>query len=255
MLKNQKIILTGANSGIGLETLKLLAEESSNEIFAVDIRIDNLHSFPNTVHAYRCDVSRKDGVDLFFDEALKVMGGVTLFIANAGYPYYERIDYVDWERTSSIFETNVLSPLYSYQKYKAYLDGRPGHFAVTVSAIGKMAMPDYALYSATKFALHGFQQGIRFELPASMKLTCLYPIATDTGFFKAANTKTFERPFPVQSPKVVAKKFVKGLEKGKKQVSPSPLFSVSMILFSVLPFTRRIYLGLEKAKFHRFLDK
>ena len=58
MLKNQKIILTGANSGIGLETLKLLAEESSNEIFAVDIRIDNLHSFPNTVHAYRCDVSR-----------------------------------------------------------------------------------------------------------------------------------------------------------------------------------------------------
>jgi short-subunit dehydrogenase len=215
----------------------------------VDIRIDNLHSFPNTVHAYRCDVSRKDGVDLFFDEALKVMGGVTLFIANAGYPYYERIDYVDWERTSSIFETNVLSPLYSYQKYKAYLDGRPGHFAVTVSAIGKMAMPGYALYSATKFALHGFQQGIRFELPASMKLTCLYPIATDTGFFKAANTKTFERPFPVQSPNVVAKKFVKGLEKGKKQVSPSPsLFSVSMIFF-LFPRLHPDIFGLEKLSF------
>ena len=34
---------------------------------------------------------------------------------------------------------------------------------MTISAIGKMAMPGFTTYSASKFALEGFQQGIRFE--------------------------------------------------------------------------------------------
>ena len=255
MLKNQKIVLTGANSGIGLETLRLLAAEKSNLIFAVDLKLDNLNQFSENVIGFIQDVSSAAGVDALFAAALAAMGDITLFYANAGYPYYEAVDYVDWGRTERIFDTNVLSPIYSYQKYRAYLNGRNGHFAVTVSAIGKMAMPGYALYSSTKFAAHGFMQAIRMEMPPNMKLTCLYPIATDTNFFKAANAREFEKPFPLQSPVTVAKKMARGLEKGKKSVSPSPLFSVSMILFAVLPFTRTVYLKMEKSKLTRFLRK
>jgi short-subunit dehydrogenase len=254
MLSNQKIVLTGANSGIGFEILKLLTTEKSNTIFAVDLHLDKIENYSVNVLPYQCDVSSKANVDAFFEAALEAMGEITLFYANAGYPYYEVIDYVDWDRTQRIFETNVFSPIYSFEKYKAYLNGRPGHFAVTVSAIGKMAMPGFTLYSATKFAVHGFQQGIRLEMSKNMKLTCLYPIATDTNFFKAANKEKFERPFPVQSPEIVARKMVKGLEKGKKSVSPSILFSISMVLFKILPFTRTIYWNMEKAKLRRFVE-
>ncbi len=118
-----------------------------------------------------------------------------------------------------------------------------------------MAMPGFTTYSASKFAMEGFQQGIRFELPKNMKLTCLYPIATDTGFFAAANEVEFERPFPVQDPKVVARKMVKALGKGKKSVNPSFLFTLSGVLFSVLPPVKSVYLGLEKNKFKRFAKK
>jgi len=254
MLTNQKIVLTGANSGIGFEILKLLAAEKSNRIFAVDLHLDKIEDYSVNVLPYQCDVSSKANVDTFFEAALEAMGEITLFYANAGYPYYEVIDYVDWDRTQRIFETNVFSPIYSFEKYKAYLNGRLGHFAVTVSAIGKMAMPGYTLYSATKFAMHGFQQGIRLEMLKNIKLTCLYPIATDTNFFKAANKEKFERPFPVQSPVIVARKMVKGLERGKKSVSPSILFSISMVLFKILPFTRTIYWNMEKAKLRRFVE-
>ena len=255
MISNKTIVLTGADSGIGLEVLKLLASEKSNKILAVDINCRNMDKVGDNVIAYQCDVSSKEGVDSIFEKAISELGSIDIFYANAGYPYYEIIDYVDWDRTKRMFETNVFSPIYTYEKYKEYLDGKEGHLAITVSAIGKMAMPGFTTYSASKFAMEGFQQGIRFELPKNMKLTCLYPIATDTNFFATANKVEFERPFPVQSPKVVAKKMVKALEKGKKSVNPSFLFTLSGVLFGVCPPIKSVYLGLEKAKFKRFLDK
>lgn len=255
MLSNKNIVLTGADSGIGFEVLKLLASEKTNKIFAVDINMNKMHTVSENVIPFQCDVSSKENVDLIFEQATQELGDIDIFYANAGYPYYEVFDYVDWERTERMFQTNVYSPIYSYQKYIEHLNGRKGHFAITISAIGKMAMPGFTTYSASKFAMEGFQQGIRFELPENVMLTCLYPIATDTNFFAAANKETFERPFPVQKPSVVAKKMVKGLEKGKNSVNPSFLFTLSGVLFTILPPIKKIYLILEKNKFKRFAKK
>lgn len=255
MITGKNIVLTGADSGIGLEVLKLLAAEKSNKILAVDINSRNMHKFGDNVIPFQCDVSSQESVDMIFEKAENELGGIDIFYANAGYPYYELMDYTDWDRTARMFETNVYSPIYSYQKYVKHLNGRNGHFAITVSAIGKMAMPGFTTYSASKFAMEGFQQGIRFELPKNVKLTCLYPIATDTNFFATANKVEFERPFPVQSPAVVAKKMVKGIEKGKKSVNPSFLFTLSGVLFAILPPVKKVYLALEKGKLRRFADK
>lgn len=255
MIQNKTIVITGADSGIGLEVLKLLAAEKSNKILAVDINMENMDKLSSNVIPFQCDVSSAEGVDSIFEKAIAELGSIDIFYANAGYPYYEIIDYVDWDRTKRMFETNVFSPIYTYEKYKEYLNGKPGHLAITVSAIGKMAMPGFTTYSASKFAMEGFQQGIRFEMPKNMTLTCLYPIATATNFFKAANEVEFERPFPVQDPKVVAKKMVKGMEKGKKSVNPSFLFSLSGVLFSIAPPIKKTYLALEKGKLRRFAEK
>lgn len=255
MITNKTIVLTGADSGIGLEVLKILAAEKSNKILAVDINCKNMNKFSENVIPFQCDVSTKENVDLIFQKAHEVLHSIDIFYANAGYPYYEVFDYVDWERTQRMFETNVFSPIYSYEKYREYLGGKKGHFAITVSAIGKMAMPGFTTYSASKFAMEGFQQGIRFEMPKNITMTCLYPIATDTNFFATANKVEFERPFPVQDPAVVAKKMVKGIEKGKKSVNPSFLFTLSGVLFAVLPPVKKTYLALEKGKLKRFAKK
>lgn len=255
MIKNKKIVLTGADSGIGLEVLRILAAEKSNKILAVDVNCNNMDKFSDNVIPFICDVSSQENVDLIFSKAAELLGDIDIFYANAGYPYYELMDYTDWDRTARMFETNVYSPIYSYQKFVQHLKGRNGHFCITVSAIGKMAMPGFTTYSASKFAMEGFQQGIRFELPKNVKLTCLYPIATDTNFFAAANEVEFERPFPVQSPKTVAKKMVKGIEKGKKSVNPSFLFTLSGVLFTICPPIKKVYLALEKGKLRRFVTK
>ncbi|MCM1545048.1 MAG: SDR family NAD(P)-dependent oxidoreductase [Ruminococcus sp.] len=255
MIKEKNIVLTGCNSGIGLEVLKLLVE-GKNKILAVDKNINKLSQFSaEYVMPMQIDVSSKEAVDEIFETALEKLGSIDIFYANAGYPYYEEFNYVDWDRVDRMFETNVLSPIYSYQKYAEYLAGRNGIFAVTISAIGKMAMPGFTVYSASKFAMEGFQQGLRLEMPKNIQLTCLYPVATNTNFFKAANEIEFKKPFPVQQPDVVARKMLAGIESGKKSVSPCALFGFATQLMKFAPFVRNIYWGMEKRKFNEFKAK
>ena len=251
MISGKNIVLTGCNSGIGLEVLKLLSK--NNKILCVDKNTDLLEAVKNAnMIVLKKDVSSKEAVDEIFEVAKENFEIIDIFYANAGYPYYEEMNYVDWDRVSRMFETNVFSPIYSYQKYVEYLNGRKGIFAITVSAIGTMAMPGFTIYSASKFAMHGFQEGIRFEKPDNVQLTCLYPVATDTGFFRAANEIEFKKPFPVQKPEIVARKMVAGIENGKDMVSPCVLFDISKQLMKFMPIVKTTYLALEKKKFKDF---
>ncbi len=258
MIDNKTIVLTGASSGIGLEVLRLLVKGRGNKILAVSRHAEQLlATFADNVIPFNMDISTTEGVDAVFEKANEVFGGkkIDIFYANAGFPYYEEFNYVDWDRVKVMFDTNTLSPIYTYAKYLHHLHGRPGTLAITVSAIGQMAMPGYAIYSASKFGLQGFQQAIRLEKPKNMQITCLYPVATDTNFFRVANPVPFEKPFPVQQPDVVARKMVEGIESGKKFVSPSPLFALSKVLMGVCPPVRTVYWGLETAKLNRFKEK
>ena len=87
MITNKAIVLTGADSGIGLEVLKLLASEKTNKILAVDINCRNMDKFGDNVITYKCDVSSKEAVDSIFDKAIADLGSIDIFYANAGYPY------------------------------------------------------------------------------------------------------------------------------------------------------------------------
>ena len=252
MIDNKTIVLTGASSGIGLEVLKLLAKGEGNRILAVARHVDNLEGFAPNVTPFSCDISTKEGVDRVFAKAEELFGEIDLFYANAGFPYYEEFNYTDWDRIDAMFRTNTISPIYTYAKYIQHLNGRPGILAYTVSAIGEMAMPGYAIYSSSKFALNGFQQAIRLEKPDNLQITCLYPVATDTNFFKVANELEFEKPFPVQKPNVVAKKMVRGIEEGVEKVSPCGLFGFAKVLMGVAPPVRTVYWKHETEKLERF---
>ncbi|MBR5427164.1 MAG: SDR family NAD(P)-dependent oxidoreductase [Clostridia bacterium] len=258
MISNKNIVLTGASSGIGFEVLRLIAKDGTNKILAVSRHAEQLlKTYADNVIPFNADISGAEGVDSVFGKANEVFDGgkIDIFYANAGFPYYEEFNYENWDRVKAMFDTNTLSPIYTYAKYIHHLDGRSGILAITVSAIGQLAMPGYAIYSASKFGLQGFQQAIRLEKPGNLQITCLYPVATDTNFFRVANPIEFEKPFPVQQPDVVARKMVAGIECGKKFVSPNPLFALSKVLMGVCPPVRTVYWGLETAKLNRFKQK
>ncbi len=255
MITDKNIVITGCNNGIGLEILKILLK-GNNRILCVDTGNDNLQKInSDKITILQKDVSSDTAVDEIFKKAEEIFDRIDIFFANAGFAYYEEMNYQSWDRIKRIFETNVFSPIYSYQKYIRHLNGKPGVFALTVSVIGLLAIPGYTLYSSSKFALSGFSRAVRFEKPKNMQLTCIYPVATDTGFFKRANKIDFKKPFPVQQPEIVAIKAVKGVEKGKKNVNPSILFNFSLPVMRICPPLKALYLFFENKKYIRFKEK
>lgn len=254
MIKNKKIVITGASSGIGFEVMKRLAADSSNTILAVSRHVDGLKNLAANIIPFAADLSKKEGIDAVFAKAEELFGLIDLFYANAGTPYYEYYDYEDWDRVKYIFELNTIGPIYIYAKYLNHLNGRRGHLAYTISAIGEMAMPGFALYSASKFGLNGFQQGIRLEMPKNMKMTCIYPVSTSTNFAHVAgNGEEAPLPNPVQPVDEVADAVVKGLNEGKKSIYPCKVYPPSKALFTVSKAARAAYWKSEAAKFRKYM--
>ncbi|MBQ6333067.1 MAG: SDR family NAD(P)-dependent oxidoreductase [Clostridia bacterium] len=257
MIQNQTIVITGASSGIGKTMLEMLAaKENNNRIVAASRSIGKLEGFGDNVTLFPCDLSTQAGVDALFAKAEEVFTKIDILICNAGAPYYERYDYEDWGRIERIFSLNTFSCMYSYSKYLNHLNGQEGRLMFTISAMGEMALPGYALYAATKFAMKGFQQAIRLETPKNLKITCVYPVATKTNFFEVGGAgHKVEQPFPVQTAEAVAKAAIRGVEKGRKQVYPCPVYLPSRVLMNVLPPVRSLYLKSQYRMLQRFLAR
>lgn len=247
-LNQKRIVITGASSGIGQETLKLLESFEGVKILAVDL---NEKSIPKSekVIPYKCDISKKENLDKLIKDAEKKLGGIDIFFANAGFAYYERIPEANWERISKIYETNVFSPIYTLVKLNTTLKNS-FLFICTASAMSHLALPGYAKYSSTKSAIHAFIDSYRYELKSGNRIMVVYPIATRTKFFDSAG-KSVPVPFPSQTPKTVAKKIVKGILSDSNSVYPSRIFSSIRILDRFLFFPLKVYQKIEAFKLNR----
>ncbi|MGN1044544.1 MAG: SDR family NAD(P)-dependent oxidoreductase [Candidatus Methanomethylophilaceae archaeon] len=240
-LAGRHVVVTGANSGIGACLLKGFLEQGCT-VVAADIRDSEIAGMASDrVHPVICDLSVKEGVDRLFSEAEAFMGTIDIFVANAGFPYYEVIDRPDWDHIERIFGVNTLSPIYSYEKMLEHLAGRRGMFVLTDSAMGETSMPGFALYSATKFAMNGFSTAVDFEMPDNISFVTVYPVSTDTGFFRNDTTSDMDKPFPVQTPEHVAKDIINGIRRGRRRVYPSRMYSVFRAVFILLPPVRYLY--------------
>ena len=256
MISNKNIVITGASSGIGKSIMDKLVEQEGNRILAACRRSERITGYGDNVIPFSCDLSTQEGVDALFAKAEEVFDKIDIYFCNAGAPYYERFDYEDWQRIEAIFRLNTVSHMYIYSKYLHHLNGREGRLVYTISAMGEMALPGYALYAATKFAMKGFQQAIRYETPENLQITCVYPVSTKTNFFKVGGEgRKMEIPFPVQAPDKVAKAVVKGVHKLKDHIYPSPVYLPSKALMNVLPPVRTLYLKAQQGKLHRFVKR
>lgn len=257
-IDSKAIVLTGAASGIGRALLQILSGYSA-QIVVADVNRSALQATINAVPSqsaviipYVADLSQQKNVDALFDYAIEQVGGIDLFIANAGFAYYEKIEKPDWDHLARIYQLNVFSAIYATEKMQALHQGRPYKVVMTASSIGHLPLPGYAIYSGTKAALHRFAEAYRYELEDPTSLMLVYPIATRTNFF---NTAGDEVPvmWPNQPAEVVARAIIKGIETDRISVYPSGLFRLFSISERLLPFLRNILQGLENRRFKAWL--
>ncbi|GAB4475526.1 MAG: SDR family oxidoreductase [Anaerolineae bacterium] len=258
-IEGSRVVLTGAAWGIGRALLAALAAYPA-QIAAVDVDDAGLEQAIAALPDARArilplvlDLTRPQAVDALFERACAWMGGVDLFIANAGFAYYGPLGAPDWERIERLYALNVISPIYAVQKMAALNRGRPYKVVITASTMGLLALPGYALYAASKAALHRFAEAYRLELDDPRRLMLVYPIATRTRFFEAAAERSAPLPWPVQPPERVARAVLRGIRHDRLAVHPSPLARLVLLLDRVLPFVRRLEQRIEARRFARWL--
>ncbi len=250
--RNKKIVITGATSGIGLEIIKQL-QPFHPEIVAVGRAIEKIPVQPR-VYPFAADISTQKGMDSVFDFALKKLGSIDVFIANAGFGYYGKIKSPDWEHAGQIFSTNVLSPIYGLKKMLKICKEQKFTYAVTASGLGRTYMPGYALYCSTKYALHGFASSIQYELPTNAHFCTIYPVAMETEFFNRAGGEKMPRPFPIQKVTPAVRNILKDLQKEKRSSYPYRPLRFIIWLSDVFPFLLKINNRMETKKFNKFIE-
>jgi NAD(P)-dependent dehydrogenase (short-subunit alcohol dehydrogenase family) len=244
-LEGARAVVTGAASGIGRALVLELAGHGAL-VLAVDVseRVAAWDDLPPgrraQVAALRCDVSTAEGVDRIFEEAKTALGGVDLFVANAGFAYHRLIGPPDWRAIETIFRTNVFSPAYTVQRMAAEAGDRPWRVVITASAQARLPLAGYALYAASKAAVDRLAEALRLELPDPDSIAVVYPIATATGFFAAAHSPVAP-PWPLQTAGQVARAVVRGLERDRRAIHPSPLFhALQRFAWPVLAIYQRL---------------
>ncbi len=233
-MRGKRIVVTGASAGLGLALTKRLIKAGAH-VVGVSRNPANLKEmFGDKIHTIACDVSVQREVDAMLAEAEQHLGGIDIFVANAGFAYYGPLGQPDWPKIEKIFSTNVFSPIYTLQKLTQNRT-EPLTFMITISGLGKMVLPGFSLYNSTKFALDAFVRTYRMEKPGHVKIIPVYPVATLTNFFRKAGGDDTPIPFPWHPASYVAFCMEWGLRLGLRSVYPSIIFIIRCILVRVLP--------------------
>ena len=168
-MTSKVIVITGASTGIGAATARLLAGRGDRVVLAAR-RLAELKQVAEQCGAGALpvvtDVTRRADVEHLRDEALRAFGQVDVWINNAGRAITRRVLDLTDEDFDQMMAINVKSALYGMQAIVPHFKGRgAGHLINVSSALGRIPFVSFrSAYSAAKAALNSLTANLRMDL-------------------------------------------------------------------------------------------
>ena len=187
-LDGKVAVITGASSGIGEATARLMADEGA-KLALVARRHDRLVELANEIEGkggealpIEADVSDHGAVEALMAQTTGQFGGVHILVNNAGVMLLGPVDGGDVEEWRRMVEVNVLGLLYCTREAIPIMrDSGGGHIVNISSVAGRQATLGAAVYNATKWGVVGFSEALRQEaLHSNIRVTCVEPGFVDT---------------------------------------------------------------------------
>lgn len=183
------VLITGATAGIGRATALMLAARGHSVIATGRnaTALDQVkRSAKGKVDTLTLDVTSDDAVSAALRDATALTGpeGIDVLINNAGYALAGPLETIDDAALKAQFETNVFGPM---RMIRAFLPGmrerRRGRIINISSVVGRLALPFFGPYNATKHAIEALSDALRNELRAfGVDVVLIEPGAISTGF-------------------------------------------------------------------------
>lgn len=191
-LKGKTALVTGASSGIGEYTAYKLAEAGCNVVLTAR-REERLKQVQEKIEksggkaiSVQTDVTNKEEVDTSFAKAKEAFGGVDILINNAGVMHLSMLDKLWVDEWMNMVDVNIKGVMYATAAALPHMiDKKWGHIVNISSVAGRRVMKGGSVYSATKYAVRAFSEGLRQEFSPStgIRVTCIEPgaVATELG--------------------------------------------------------------------------
>jgi len=187
-IKNKIVVVTGASSGLGEATARLLSAQGATVVLGAR-RADRLQSLAKDLEsrggkalALTTDVTRREQVKALVDSAVQAYGRIDVMINNAGLmpqAALERLKVDEWEQ---MIDVNIKGVLYGIAAALPHMQRqKAGHFINVSSVAGHRVGPGFAVYAATKYAVRALSEGLRQEVkPYNIRTTVISPGAVAT---------------------------------------------------------------------------
>ena len=159
------VLVTGASSGIGKETAKLLVQNGFT-VYGAARRVEKMVELQASgVKLLAMDVTSEESMISGVQEILKTEGRIDVLINNAGYGSYGALEDVPLSEARYQFEVNIFGLAQLTKLVLPTMREQHSGKIINISSIGgSIGEPHGAWYHATKFAVEGLSDSLRMEL-------------------------------------------------------------------------------------------
>ena len=195
-MNDQKhVVITGTSSGLGFALAQQLAASGYTVFAGVRKQADTDRFSHPRIYPVLCDVTQPEQLQQVYDQVERTSGGTGLFalINNAGINYISPFETADMVQERKLMDVNLFGAmditrtmLPLMHRYTA--GSRRRARIVNVGSIGGIfGLPWEATYHASKFAMLGWSQSLRYELDAlQIDVSCFLPGGMKTEIFQKA---------------------------------------------------------------------
>lgn len=167
---HKTILITGASSGIGEASARMLASQGHNLVLGAR-RTDRLKTLADEIRAdggtaeyQRLDVTSLESVQSFAEFAQTKFGSVDVIVNNAGVMPLSPLAALKIDEWNRMIDVNIKGVLHGIAAVLPIMQAQDSGQVINVSSIGGLNVsPTAAVYCATKFAVRAISDGLRQE--------------------------------------------------------------------------------------------
>lgn len=199
MIKDKVVIITGASSGIGEASAKLLAEKGAKVVLGAR-RADKLAKIVSEIEAAggaavaaELDVTKPADNDAIVKLALDTYGRLDVMFLNAGLMPNAMLSALKTDEWRQIVDVNINGVLNGVAAVlPTFTAQKSGQVIATSSVAGLKAYPGGAVYGGTKWFLRNFMECLRMESAmeeTNIRTSTIYPAAINTELLDTITDK------------------------------------------------------------------
>lgn len=221
-------IVTGASSGIGEATARLLSEKGVRVVLAARSagKLQKLARALPSSYMVVTDMTKPRQIRALVQKTVKKFGRIDVLVNNAGRGYDAPVEFINAGRFHDIFDLDVVGAVIAMQEVIPVMRKQGGGSIVNVSSgTALMILPEMAAYASLKKAIAHISLTAREELANDhIAVSVVYPYVTDSNFEKntlkdhVAAWDGEELPRPPDAPEYAAQKILEAVRKGEAEV-------------------------------------